>query len=172
MEQSLFKSTLTQFGVFMLITIIIVSVTFWFIKHFIFKKNKMEEYNSAYSITCSGLIFSMFYVMSGLIIPVTSTLKLLENDGVWNYALEVSKYLSLFILIGMISVFIIYFVSIRLLSYFSKGILIFNEIKENNIGQSVLIFVILFSFSLMMKDVIITLISSFVPYPEMPNLLN
>ncbi len=172
MEQNLFKSAFIQSVIFMLISIIIISITFFFIKQFISKKHKIEEFNTAYRITSAGLITSVFYIMSGLIVPVASTLKLLQNDKIWNYAFEVSKHVSIFILIGMISAFVIYFISIKMISYFSKGIVIFDEIKNNNIGMSILIFGILISFSLMLKDSITMLMESFVPYPEMPNLLN
>lgn len=164
---------LIQFGVFLLISIITLLIIFWYIKRFIVKKYQIENYNTAFGIFSGGIVFSIFYILSGLIIPIISTLKLLDNTSSgWKYVFESAKHISVLLIISMISSYIICFIAIQLSKRFYRGLIVFNEIKNNQIGVSIFVVVILISFSLVLKDNLQLLFDSFVPYPEMPNLLN
>ncbi|MEW4923950.1 hypothetical protein [Algibacter sp. 2305UL17-15] len=173
MEQHVFKMGLIQFCVFLLISVLTLLVTLWFIKRFISKKYHIEDYNTAYGIFTGGLVISVFYIISGLITPIISTLKLLDNiSGSWMYILESAKHISVLLLVAMVSAFIICFLAIKLSKRFFIGLIVFNEIKNNRIGIAVFVAVILIAFSLVLRDSLQLLFDSFVPYPEMPNFLN
>lgn len=173
MEQHLFKMGLIQFSVFLLISVLTLLTTLWFIKRFISKKYNIENYNTAYGIFTGGIVFSVFYIISGLITPIISTLKLLDNTlGSWTYVLESAKHISVLLLVALVSAFIICFLAIKLSKRFHNELIVFDEIKNNRISIALFLAVILISFSLVLKDSLQLIFDSFVPYPEMPNLLS
>jgi uncharacterized membrane protein YjfL (UPF0719 family) len=61
--------------------------------------------------------------------------------------------------------------SIFLFTYLTKGINEFDEIKENNKAVALITAVIIISISFIMKDSMIFLIETFIPYPSIPNLI-
>lgn len=163
---------LMQFGVFLLISILTLLIVFWFIKRFIVKKYQIEDYNIAFGIFSGGVVFSVFYIISGLATPIISTLKLLDNTlGSWRYVLESAKHISVLLLVALVFAFLICFLAVKLSKRFYNGLIIFDEIKNNRIGLSIFVSVVLIAFSLALKDSLQLLFDSFVPYPEMPNLL-
>lgn len=173
MEQNVFKMGLIQFSIFLLISILTLTIIFWFIKRFIFKKHKIEDFNTAYGIVSGGIVFSVFYLVSALITPIISTLKLLEDiSDSWTYVLESVKHISVLIMVAMVSALLMYFVAINLVKRSFKGLKIFEEIKNNHIGLSIVIALTLISFSLLLRDSLQLISHSLVPYPEMPNLIN
>lgn len=173
MDQNLFKMGLMQFSIFLLISILTLTVIFWFIRLFISKKHQIEDFNTAYGIVSGGIIFSVFYLISALITPIISTLKLLDRTlDSWTYVLESAKHISILMLVAIVSALLMYFVVINIVKRFYKDLKLFEEIKNNHIGLSILIAIVLISFSLLLRDSLQLISDSFVPYPEMPNLLN
>lgn len=173
MEQNVFKMGLIQFSIFLLISILTLSILFWFIKRFITKKHQIENYNAALGIISGGIVFSVFYIISALITPIISTLKILDGiSDSWTYALESAKYISVLMLAAMFSALFICFVAINLVKRSYKDLKLFEEIKNDHIGLSIVITTVLISFSLLLKDSLQLIFDSFVPYPQMPNLLN
>lgn len=173
MKDYLLKQGIAQLGIFLTITIVSLLIIFWLANRFIKKKNNFEIYNTSLGIVYFGLVFSTFYLMSGLITPVITTLKIEENNAsTWKYIFESSKYISIYLIIILISSFILCLISIKLISYLLKTSSLFDEVKENNIGLSLIISIVLIIFSIMCKDSIQLILEHFVPYPETPNFLN
>ena len=170
MEQHLFKSGLVQIVVFFLISVLVLQITFLVVKQFIIKKYQIMEYNTAFSIIYASFVLSMFYQMTSLIAPVTSTLKLLDDLSGVRYLIESAKHISVLVLVAMILSFTVCFLSLILSKRFHKGVKLFDEIKENKVGISIMIAIVPIVFSLLVKDSFQLIFDSFVPYPEMPNI--
>ncbi|ARV08185.1 hypothetical protein BTO05_00460 [Winogradskyella sp. PC-19] len=172
MEQQLFKTGLIHFGIFLLLSIIALIITLWFIKRFIAKKHNIENYNTAFGIFTGGIVFSVFYIISVLVTPVISTLKLLGSSlNSWQYTIESAKHISILLIIALVLALVICTIVIAITKRYLKGINIYEEIKNNNLGISILVVTVLISCSFLLKDNLQMILDSFVPYPEMPNLL-
>ncbi|WP_370390237.1 hypothetical protein [uncultured Winogradskyella sp.] len=172
MDQNLIKEGILKFWVFLFIGIITLLIMRWFFHQLKLKKRNIDEFSSANGIFLAGIILSVFYLMSSVITPLTATMKLLnDTSSKWTYTFEVLKYSSLFVIIVFVSAFITCVIAYQIVKRSFKNINVLEEINKNNIGLSLMAAIIIICFSVLIKDSIQPVLDSFVPYPEMPNLL-
>ena len=171
MGNNLFNLALLQFGVSMLLSITAIYVTLKIINKLILKKYSISKDNLAYAILAGGIIFSVAYLISGVTTPILNTIRFLKESSLdSNIYVEVFKYIGIFLSIGLVTACLINVISIFLFTYLTKGINEFDEIKENNKAVALITAVIVISISFIMKDSMIFLIETFIPYPSVPNL--
>jgi uncharacterized membrane protein YjfL (UPF0719 family) len=172
MENNLLNLALLQFGVSMLLSITAIYITLKIINKLILKKYSISKDNLAYAILAGGIIFSVAYLISGVTIPILNTIRFLKEASLdSNIYVEVFKYIGIFLSIGLVTACLINVLSIFLFTYLTKGINEFDEIKENNKAVALITAVIIISISFIMKDSMIFLIETFIPYPSIPNLI-
>ncbi|MEO1253470.1 MAG: DUF350 domain-containing protein [Bacteroidota bacterium] len=129
---------------------------------------RIEEYNLSYSIFVSAIILSVGIMISGIIEPLLSSFRLLNQQS--NSFALAFKYIG----IGAIYIAIAYTATIfiGLISTFLYSKLTpideFEEIRKNNVGVSLIIGSILITLTLLTKNGVILLIEAIIPYPELP----
>jgi|TARA_B110001469_G_scaffold111889_1_gene114339 uncharacterized membrane protein YjfL (UPF0719 family) len=149
--------------------VFILYVTFRILRIYGSKKLGIDQYNTAYMVFIGAVLFSVGFTMSGIINPILSYFRIMSNRDIS----AVNLFLS-FIATGGAYIIISYVLSILVISLgiglytFMTPLKEVQELKENNIGVSIVLAAIIIVLSLMCKDGIILLIESIVPYPELP----
>ncbi|WP_109830795.1 DUF350 domain-containing protein [Reichenbachiella versicolor] len=127
-----------------------------------------EQENLAYSIYTAAILYSVGYLVSGVIQPLMSSYRLSSADG---SAFEViSRHLGygfVFIAIAYVFALVIGLLSTILYSKITP-IKEFEEIIKNNIGVSIVVSVIIITLTLMTRSGVELLIESVIPYPQLP----
>ena len=150
------------------IGIFILALTYKIVQWVGRKYYQIQDYNLAYSIFVSAIIISVGIMISGIVQPLISSFRLL-NQSSDSFVLTL-KYLG----IGAIYIAIAYTatVLIGLISTFLYAKLTpineFEEIRKNNIGVALIISSILITLTLLTKNGVILMIEAIVPYPDLP----
>ncbi len=132
------------------------------------KYYQIHEFNLAYSIFTSAIIISVGLMVSGVIQPLISTFRLLNQTEssmmiTFQYIGTGFIYISIAyvaaVLIGLITTFL-----------YAKMTPIdeFEEIRKNNVGVALIVSAILITLTLMTKSGVIMLIEGLIPYPSLP----
>lgn len=160
---------------------ILLGVFSMFITHFMLVRIYKSKYpneeqspyrNQAFMIFLAGAMFSVGYLLTGVIEPLSSTLDLLmgaeQETGklIWAY----SKFLFLFIGLGFVLGLLINLLSYVLFSTLTTSVNELEEIKNGNIGVAVLVSVMAITIAVFCKEPFLLLLESFVPYPDLPRL--
>ena len=150
------------------IGIFILALTYKIVQWVGRKYYHIQEYNLAYSIFASSIILSVGIMISGIVQPLISSFRLLNQTA--DRFLLTFKYLG----IGAIYIAIAYAatVLIGLISTFLYSKLTpineFEELRKNNIGVALIISSILITLTLLTKNGVMLLIEAIVPYPDLP----
>ncbi len=153
------------------ISVIILFISFRLLQKVFFKNVSIRENNMAFSIFTAGFIVSTGVIISEIIPSITNIIRLsmsAENEITFS---EIIQYSGLYLGIGFIFSIIINTAVFLLFSAFTKGINEFKDIQQNNIATAIVVTAILLSITLIIKDSISLLISALVPYPETTNFL-
>jgi len=137
------------------------------------KTNEENPYkNLSFMIFLSGTIFSVSYLVFGIMEPLSSTIKLLStaNTSVFLW-LEIFRYLAIFLLLGYSFGAAIVFITYKLFSILTRKLDEYDEISKNNIGVAILLVVLMIVISLFTKGPFIIFVESFIPYPDVPNIM-
>ena len=123
-------------------------------------------------IFLAGVMFSVGYLLTGIIEPLSSTLDLLmsshQDKGTLTW--EYTKFLALFVSIGFTLGVLINIIAYFLFSSLTTEVNELEEIKNGNIGVAVLVSVIAITIAVFCKEPFLILLESFIPYPELPRL--
>ncbi len=152
------------------IGIFILALTYKIVQWVGRKYYKIQDYNLSYSIFASAIILSVGIMISGIVQPLISSFRLLNQQAssfilAFEYIATGAIYIAIAytstILIGLISTFL-----------YSKLTPIneFEEIRKNNVGVSLIISSILITLTLLTKSGVMLLIEAIIPYPELPPL--
>ncbi|MDG2343177.1 MAG: DUF350 domain-containing protein [Flavobacteriales bacterium] len=158
---------------------IVIGLIALYLTHFVIVKIYKSKYptdnpykNTAFLIFMSGMMFSIAYLLSGIIHPLSSTLDILTKSypDTTDLILSYSKYLGLFVLIGLVLGGVINFLAYFLFSSLTTQVNELDEIKQGNIGIAVFISVMAIMMAVFCKEPFLVVLESFIPYPEMPRL--
>ncbi|WP_370088232.1 DUF350 domain-containing protein [Ekhidna sp.] len=150
------------------IGIFILALTYKIVQWVGRKYYRIKDYNLSYSIFVSAIILSVGIMISGIVQPLISSFRLLNKSSdsfilafkyIGTGAIYIAIAYTATILIGLISTFL-----------YSKLTPIdeFEEIRNNNVGVSLIISSILITLTLLAKNGVILMIESIIPYPELP----
>lgn len=163
----LFYLALIQIIISILLSIIIFFISYKIlIKVFKLEESKFNNDNLALSIFFSGIIFSVGYLLSGIIPSIINAIQLIKIHTEGNLVLEVLKYSSMCLFIGFLSISIIQISAFFLVKTMTKHIKEVEQLKTNNLAVSILLVSILISITLISKDGLIFLLETFLPQPE------
>jgi hypothetical protein len=137
------------------------------------KTNEQDPYkNLSFMIFLSGTIFSVAYLVFGIMEPLSSTIKLFSTANTSLFLwLEIFRYLAIFLLLGYSFGAAIVFITYKLFSILTRKLDEYDEISKNNIGVAILLVVLMIVIALFTKGPFIIFIESFIPYPDVPNIL-
>lgn len=127
--------------------------------------------NTSFNVLVAGVLFSVGYIMTGVIQPILESFRLLSASDIDTSSL-IWKFISTggsYIAISYVAAVLITLLGMRLYTVMTPMDEA-EEIKENNIGVAVIMSVILIVMSLMTKDGVVLFIESLIPYPELPPL--
>ena len=114
----------------------------------------------------------MGYLLSGIISPLTSTLDILigSRPETLDLIIEYSKFLGLFLLLGLVLSGLINYLSYLIFSSLTTSVDEFEEINNGNMGVAIIVSVIAITISIFCKEPFLVVLESFIPYPELPRL--
>lgn len=168
----IFTYALTELFFSVILGITLLYLTYKSLHKFFEKKYKIKEYNLSFSIVISSILLSVSFLISDIKSPILNSIKMVSSQADYQGSIifDGFKYTFLFLFIVIVAISIIIFISIWLFTLMTKNIDEFREIKKNNISIGLLLGVIIFSISLMVKESLYFLIETFVPYPEVINI--
>lgn len=158
-----------QVGASLFIAIIVLYISFSLLYRFVHRKYKLETTNISYALLAAAILFSTGYLVSGASTSVITTLKILRSTNT-GFALwkQMLSYTTLFMFTGLVISLIISFLSYSLFTRLTKNINELEEIRSNNIAVGMITGAIIVCITLIVKESVVYLIESFVPYPEIP----
>jgi hypothetical protein len=166
---------LIELAISLAIGIITVFLTKSVLMRFYLKKtNEKNPYqNLSFMIFLSGTIFSISYIVFGIMEPLSSTIKLLStnNTSLLILWLGIFKYLGMFLVLGYGFGATIVYTAYHLFSKLTRNLDEYDEISKNNVGVALLIAVLTIVIALFTKDPFIIFVESFIPYPDVPNIM-
>ncbi|MEZ4858443.1 MAG: DUF350 domain-containing protein [Flavobacteriaceae bacterium] len=171
MNKQLFTLALFEIILFLIITVVIMYVSYSILHRLFFKKEALQGKNTAFIIFTSGIILSIGLILSEILPSITNIIRLGTTQTEAVDTATIIQYSGIYLLIGFLAAVVINASVFFLFSMLTRGINEFQEIKNNNVGVAILIAVTLLSITIIVKESIALLISSLVPYPEVSNFL-
>jgi len=171
MNTKLFTLSLIEIVLSIVITVLIIFVSYKILKWLFFRKHDLRGENLAFTIFTSGIVLSIGIILSEIFPSITNVIRLSTTQSESVDMLTITKYSGLYLFIGFLVTVLINGSVFFLFSVLTKGVNEFKEIKNNNISVSILVVAILISITLIAKDSIALLISSLIPYPEVTNFM-
>jgi uncharacterized membrane protein YjfL (UPF0719 family) len=145
----------------------IMAATYLLLKYIGKKRYDINQNNQAFGIFMASILFSVGYLVSGVIHPLLSLFRILSTKD--NDTLHL---LFSFLSSGALYIFIAYVVALLVCWL---GIVIYNyitpideiqELKNNNLAVALVVGSIIVTLSLMTHDGVELLIESLIPYPD------
>lgn len=149
------------------IGIFILAITYQAVRAYGRRRYDIQPNNLAYSLFTAAVLFSIGYLVSGVIQPLISLFRLLatrDNDSI-NLALSFIGTGAIYIALAFACGVVIVVSGIAIYTFLTP-IDEFKELKNNNIGVAVIVGTIIITLSMMARDGVSLLIESLIPYPE------
>jgi hypothetical protein len=172
MDIKMMTMALLQFGVALFSGILIMYVAFSLIRRFLLQRFPNAYTNPAFGILCAAILFSVGYLMSGIVAPAVSFFRIQSGQltSTDYLVFRFFQYLLLFAGIGLAVSLLVNFVSLRLFNFLTRDVDEMEEIRKGNIAVALIAAAILVVISLFVRDSVVFLLESMIPYPEVPNL--
>ncbi|MEI9920767.1 MAG: DUF350 domain-containing protein [Bacteroidota bacterium] len=147
--------------------VFILALTYQLLKYIGRKRFDIQTMNLATSIFVSSVLFSVGYMVSSVIDPLTSLFRLLaaKDNNVGSLAMSFMGNGALFIAVAFIAGVVVVFLSVILYTSITP-LDEFAELRNNNIGVALIVGTITITLALLTKEGVELLIESFIPYPE------
>jgi len=171
MNKQLFTLSIIEIALSIIISIIIILITYKMLKWLFFRDHDLRGDNLAFTIFTSGIILSIGIVLSEILPSITNIIRLSTTQTETVDISNIIKYSGIYLLIGFLISVILNASVFLMFSVLTPGVQEFKEIKSNNISVAILVVAILVSITIITKDSIALLISSLIPYPEVTNFL-
>ena len=146
----------------------IMATTYLLLKSYGKKKYDINSNNQAFGIFTAAILFSVGYIVSGVIQPLLSLFRILSTrDGsIMHLLLLFMGYGALYILMAYVMALFVCWLGMIMYDYITP-IDEIAELKNNNLAVAMVVGSIIITLSLMTHDGVSLLIESFIPYPEM-----
>ncbi|QNJ97220.1 DUF350 domain-containing protein [Constantimarinum furrinae] len=169
MNTQLFTLAIIEVIFSVIITVVIIYVSYAILKRLFFRKTEVTGNNLAFTIFASGIILSIGIILSEILPSITNVIRLSVTQSETIDTATIIQYSGLYLFIGFLMAVFINAMVFILFSMLTRGVNEFKEIQQNNLAVSILVVVILISITLIAKESIALLISSLIPYPEVTN---
>lgn len=149
--------------------LVILFLTYKLVRIYGRKHLHIDHDNTAYNILIAGILFSVGYVVSGVVQPILESYRFLSNSDMSKTELIFSflGYGGLFIAITYILALIVVLFGVKVYSSMTP-VNEAEEIKNNNIGVALVLTVVIVSLSIFCSSGINLFIESMIPYPALP----
>lgn len=171
MNTQIFTLALIEIILSMVVTIVIIFISYKILHRLFFKKQDLVGHDMAFTIFTSGVILSIGLILSEIMPSITNIIRLSTTQTDVVDMPTIIKYSALYLGIGFLAAVLINMAVFFLFSMLTKGVDEFRAIQNNNTSVAILIVAILLSITIMIKGSIALLISSLVPYPQVSNFL-
>ena len=167
-------------SIFELALSILIGILSLYVIHYlilkIYKKKTNDEnpyQNLSFLIFLSGILFSIGYLMSGIMTPLSSALDMLSNGQTSSFDVLFSftKYIGIFSFLGLLIGAIINYLTYLIFSTLTTKLNELEEIKNGNVGVAILVSVIAITMAAFCKEPFLIVLEYFIPYPEIPMIL-
>lgn len=169
MNNELFFYGILHLGLSLLLGIFVLYFAFNRVTKFLTKKYEFKFDNIAFALFISAIIFSVGYLLSATTQPILSVIRILKMSPNANIFWETSKYIGLFLFIGIAVTLIVNGVAIYFFTALTRQINEFMELKNNNIAVGIIIAVVIITISVMVRDGLISVMEAFIPFPQNSN---
>ena len=147
--------------------IVILALTFQFLRYWGRKKYEINNINQAYGIFIAAVLFSVGLTMSSVIQPLLSLFRIFVSQDIDNLELTIKFLTYGGLYIALAYAFAITICAIGVFMYtFLTPIDEFVELKNNNIAVALIVGSIIITLSLLTNNGVDLLIESFIPYPQ------
>lgn len=148
------------------IGIVIMIITYQILKLVGRKRYDIHHNNTAYSIFIASVLFSVGYMVSGVIQPLLSLFRLMAatEESTFNLILSFLGYGAFYIASSYTAGILVSLVGITIYTSITP-IDEFAEVKNDNIGVALIVGTIIVVLTLLTRDGVNLLMESQVPYP-------
>jgi len=149
------------------IGVFILAFTYQLLKYIGRKRFDIQVSNLATSIFVASILFSVGYMVSSVIDPLTSLFRLLaaKDNGAWSLLAGFVGTGAMYIAMAFVAGLSVCLLSVMLYTWITP-LDEFAEIKNNNVGVALIVGTITITLALLTRDGVSLLIESFIPYPE------
>jgi uncharacterized membrane protein YjfL (UPF0719 family) len=149
------------------IGVFILALTYQLLKYIGRKRFDIQVSNLATSIFVASVLFSVGYMVSSVIDPLTSLFRLLaaKDNSVTSLALSFLGTGAFYIAVAFVAGVIVCLLSVMLYTWITP-LDEFAELRNNNVGVALIVGTITITLALLTRDGVALLIESFIPYPE------
>lgn len=170
MNAKVFTLGIIELALAILVGIFILWVIYKLIKLMVAPKMEIKADNTAFAIFSGAILLSVGMIMAESITPAMNAYRVgvQQTQSLQMTALGLIKILLTYLLIGLVTAFIINIISIWLYNLLTKEVDEITEIRNGNIATAIITAVIILSITMMAKTSLGTIFESFVPYPDAP----
>lgn len=144
------------------------------LKLYVSKTRDIDPYkNLSFMVFLSGMILSVCYLVFTIFDPLAATMQLLkaQNLSEFGIILEYLKYMLMFLVISYALSAAIIFITSSLFTVMTKNLDEYNEIAEGNVGVALLMVVLVLVISVFTQHPFLVFMETFIPFPDVPNIL-
>ena len=163
MNTQLFTLALIEIVLSIVVSVVIIYVSFSILQRLFFKTQDIDGTNTAFAVFTSGVVLSIGLILSEILPSITNVIRLSASHPEDVDIGTIAQYSGLYLLIGFVIAIFINVSVFFLFSVLTKGINEFKAIQNNNVSVAILVVAILLSITLIAKGSIDLLISSLVP---------
>lgn len=156
----------------LLLGVSIMYLSFGYLHKKVFVKHAIEKRNLAFGIFASAVLFSIAYLLQGVMAPIISITSIFNGKLTgFDLYFKTFSYAGLFVLIGITLAGLINLSAVFLFTTITKNIDEFQEIKNDNQSVALITGVIIIGIAMLTKDSMILFMETLIPYPELPSVL-
>lgn len=145
----------------------IMAATYLLLKYLGKKRYDINHTNQAFGIFMASILFSVGYLVSGVIQPLLSLFRILSTkENVSNLLVAFIGYGAIYILTAYVVALLVCLLGMVIYNYLTP-IDEIQELKNNNIAVALVVGSIIVTLSLMTRGGVELLIESFIPYSQM-----
>lgn len=171
MNKQLFTLALFEIILSIVITVVIIYVSYSILHRLFFKQTSLKGDNIAFTVFTSGIVMSIGMILSEILPSITNIVRLATTQTEDIDIGTIVQYSGIYLFIGFLMAIVLNATVFILFSLLTRGIDEFEAIKNNNVAVAIMVAVTLVSITLIVKESIAMLISSLIPYPEVANFM-
>jgi uncharacterized membrane protein YjfL (UPF0719 family) len=145
----------------------IMAATYLLLKYLGKKRYEINHTNQAFGIFMASILFSVGYLVSGVIQPLLSLFRILSSkESISTLVISFMGYGAVYIMTAYVVAILVCLLGMLIYNYLTP-IDEIQELKNNNIAVALVVGSIIVTLSLMTRGGVELLIESFIPYPQM-----
>lgn len=170
MNSGTFFLALLQLVLSLFLAVIVAYSTFAMMRYLLVKKYHIRLDNLAFAILSSSMLFSVGYIVSGIIRPLLNVIRTVytQPNPSSDQLIQSIQYGFLFIALGFLIAFLVTILGLYLFTILTRTINEFEEISQDNRAIGLLTGVMIIVIAIFVQDSVVLLLESLIPYPNFP----